>query len=122
METLPLEPTVRSSLPLAYRFADVVVEPRRRQVLRAGRSVHVEPKVFDLIVYLLANRDRVVLHETLLRDVWGGVVVAQTAITQCVAQARRVLGDSARTPRFIRTYHRLGYQFVARVAERRRGA
>jgi DNA-binding winged helix-turn-helix (wHTH) protein len=105
-----------------YHFGEVSLFLRTRQLLRDGRAVHVEPKVFDLIAFLVLHRDRVVLHEMLLRHVWAGDTVCTAAVTQCVAQARRALGDSARAPRFIRTFHRQGYRFVGHLRQASEGS
>ncbi len=104
----PSEPSPR------YRFADVVLSPGRRLLLRAGEPVSLPPRYLDLLLLLLAERHRVVEREEIHRRVWGGVAVTDGAFTQAVRTLRRALGDDdPRAPRFLRTAARHGYQFVA---------
>ena len=98
-----------------YRFEDFEIGVHTRELTKAGIALHAEPKVFDLIVVLVEHCDRVVLRDELLSKVWPGETVCAGAIAQCVCQARRLLGDSAATPRFIRTIQRRGYHFIAPV-------
>jgi DNA-binding winged helix-turn-helix (wHTH) protein len=68
--------------------------------------------VFDLLVELVHNQHRVVARGELSRFLWSDTVVCNGALDQCVAALRRVLGDSAREERYIRTIRRRGYRFV----------
>jgi DNA-binding winged helix-turn-helix (wHTH) protein len=80
-------------------------------VLRAGVAQKVERLTFDLIVYLIGNRGRVVSKEELLRNVWRNMFVSDSVITQSIMKARRALGDDGEARTFIRTVHRVGYKF-----------
>jgi DNA-binding winged helix-turn-helix (wHTH) protein len=100
-----------ASVPLQFRFADFVVSPARRQLLRAGREVPLIPRYFDLLVLLLERRGRVVHRRDILERVWTDVVVSDGALSQAVRTLRRALGDDSQEPTFIRTVSRHGYRF-----------
>ena len=82
-----------------------------------GRRVEVEPQVFDVLVHLIAHRDRVVSKEDLLDTVWGDRFVSESALTTRIKQARQAVGDDGQAQRVIRTAHGRGYRFVAPVTE-----
>src|SRR5262245_47022017 len=84
-------------------------------VKRGGITVDLEPKVFDVLRFLIARRDRLVTKEELLENVWSGTFVAPNALTRAVAQLRKALGDDADQPRYIETAAKRGYRFVAPV-------
>ena len=75
----------------------------------------MEPKAFDLLVYLANHRDRAVGKDELQDTVWPGAIVTETALTRCVMKARRAVGDDRETQKIIRTVHGHGYQFVAEL-------
>jgi pimeloyl-ACP methyl ester carboxylesterase len=88
------------------------------EVRRDGAPVSLEPQAFDVLVYLVRNRDRVVPKEELMDAVWGGRFVSETAVTSRIKQVRRAVGDDGQAQRIIRTLHGRGYRFVAPVADR----
>jgi predicted ATPase/DNA-binding winged helix-turn-helix (wHTH) protein len=99
------------------RFDDVVVDPAAMTVSVGGVHAHVEPQVFDVLVYLARHRDRVVTKNELLDNIWGDRFVSESALTSRIKDARRIVGDDGRSQRVIRTVHGRGYQFVADVLE-----
>jgi DNA-binding winged helix-turn-helix (wHTH) protein len=103
-------------------LGDVEFLADARELRRDGVSVHVEPKVFDLIRMLAERHHRVVTRQELLDSVWQGETVCPAAVAQCVCQARRVLGDGALNPRFIKTVQRRGYRWIAPVESHSAGA
>lgn len=98
-------------------FADVVIDPRRRELRRGGELVPVQPKVFDLILHLVTHRDRAVSKDELQDAVWPGVIVTETALTRAIMKARRAIGDDSEQQAMIRTVHGRGYRFVALLDE-----
>ena len=80
-----------------------------------GSPVDVQPKSFDLLLYLIANRDRVVPLDELHSMLWAGVAVSPAALSRAVYKARQAVGDDGGAQRVIRTFHRHGFQFVARL-------
>jgi DNA-binding winged helix-turn-helix (wHTH) protein len=98
--------------PVRFRFADFVLSPRQRLLLRQGTPVPLIPKYFDLLHLLVRRRLDAVSKQAIFAEVWTDVVVSDGALSQAVRTLRRALGDDSREPRFIRTVARHGYQFV----------
>jgi DNA-binding winged helix-turn-helix (wHTH) protein len=98
-----------------YAFGDCEVDEARRTLTRCGREVRLQPKVFDLLLFLLRHRERVVPKEVLFRELWPDVVVTEASLTRLVKEARRALGDDGRRQRVLRTFHGRGYRFAAGV-------
>lgn len=89
-----------------------------RQIVGDDGPVHVEPQVFDVLVYLATNRDRVVSKEELLDEVWGDQFVSESALTSRIKSIRQALGDDGRTQKYVRNVHGRGYQFVGQIQSR----
>jgi pimeloyl-ACP methyl ester carboxylesterase/DNA-binding winged helix-turn-helix (wHTH) protein len=102
---------------MRFLFGDYAIDGDRRELSRAGTAVHVEPQVFDLIVHLIRNRDRVVSKDDLLENVWGGRVVSESTLNNRINAARRALGDSGEQQAFIRTVPKRGIRFVGNLQE-----
>jgi TolB-like protein/Tfp pilus assembly protein PilF len=100
-----------------YEFRGHSLDVDRRELRRAGEHIAIEPQVFDLIVYLLRNRERVVTRDDLIAQIWGGRIVSDSAVTTRINAARRALGDSGAAQTMIRTIARKGVRFVADVRE-----
>lgn len=100
-----------------YNFEDFALDAGRRELRRGGNLVAVEPKVFDLLVHLLANRERVVSKDDLITAVWDGRIVSESALTTAINAARVALGDSGEAQRLIKTLPRKGFRFVGTVAD-----
>jgi TolB-like protein/DNA-binding winged helix-turn-helix (wHTH) protein len=103
---------------MIYRFADCELDEHLYQLRRNGTPVALEPKVFDVLAYLLQHHDRVVSKDELLDQLWPGQVVSETALTQCVMAARKAVGDDGNRQHTIKTQHGRGYRFVAEVISR----
>ena len=86
-----------------FRFENCSLDTDRRELHRAGASVPVEPQVFDLLTYLVKNRDRVVTKDDVIAAVWGGRIVSESTLTSRINSARKALGDSGDEQRLIRT-------------------
>ena len=95
------------------RFDDCELSVASREFYRAGELVSVEPRVFDLLVFLIEQRHRAVDKSEIQNTVWKGAIVSETALTRAIMKARRIVGDSAETQSVIRTVHGHGYQFIA---------
>jgi len=98
-----------------YRFSDFEVDLSQQELRREGTPVHIEPQVFDLIVHLVRNHERVVSKDELIDIVWNGRIISEAAFSSRINGARRVLGDNGTDQLFIRTLHRRGFRFVAQV-------
>ncbi|MEO1595547.1 MAG: tetratricopeptide repeat protein [Pseudomonadota bacterium] len=77
----------------------------------------LQPRVFDLLVFLIEQRHRAVDKDEIQDAVWAPMIVSETALTRAIMKARRAVGDDADTQQAIRTVHGHGYQFVAPLAE-----
>ncbi|WP_027551914.1 winged helix-turn-helix domain-containing protein [Bradyrhizobium sp. Cp5.3] len=102
---------------MAFKFEDFVLDPARRELRRAGTLVALEPQVFDLLIYLVRNRDRVVTRDNLLDAIWNGRVVSDSTLTSRINAVRRAVDDSGEEQRLIRTIARKGVRFVGEVRE-----
>ena len=100
---------------MKYRFSDFEIDLNQHELRREGVSVHIEPQVFDVIVHLVRNHDRVVSKDELIDTVWNGRAISEAAFSSRINGARRVLGDNGTDQLFIRTLHRRGFRFVGDV-------
>src|SRR3981081_1593951 len=96
---------------------DYEIDLDRRELRRAKHHVHVQPQVFDLLVYLMQNRDRVVSKDDLITSVWDGRTVSDSTFTSRINAARKAIGDSGVDQQMIQTIPRKGFRFVAVVNE-----
>jgi TolB-like protein len=100
-----------------YTFDHYVLDPERRELTRGSEAIAVGPKVFDLLLCLLQNRERVVSKDGLLDVVWGGRIISESTLTSHINAARNAIGDSGREQRLIRTVARKGFRFIGDVRE-----
>jgi DNA-binding winged helix-turn-helix (wHTH) protein len=107
---------------MQYVFDDARLDTQRYELRRTGVLVKLEPKVFEILVYLLGQRHRVVTRQELLEHVWSGQFLSDASLTARIMVARQAIGDSGRTQRLIQTIHGRGYRFVAPVDEVDEGA
>ncbi len=98
-------------------FGDCEIDTECFELKRRGKRVKLEPKVFDVLIYLLDRRDRVVTKQELLDALWPGEAVSDSVLPRCVAAIRRAVGDSRARQRTIETAHGRGYRFVATLVE-----
>jgi DNA-binding winged helix-turn-helix (wHTH) protein/tetratricopeptide (TPR) repeat protein len=98
-----------------FRIRDWLVKPTQNSLVSESRTIHLEPKVMEVLVYLSARASQIVSKEELISRVWPGVFVGDDALTRCISELRRALGDSRKEPRFIETLQKCGYRFVAPV-------
>ena len=107
---------------MQFLFGDHVLDVERRELRRGAALVALEPQVFDLLIYLLKNRDRVVSKDDLIEGVWGGRIVSESTLTSRITAARKAVGDSGEEQRLIRTVARKGIRFVGAVSEQTKPA
>jgi TolB-like protein len=107
---------------MTLSFGDYEIDVERRELRRARIPVHVEPQVFDLLVYLVQNRDRVVSKDDLIASVWGGRIVSDSTLTSRINAARTAVGDSGEEQKLIRTIARKGLRFVGTVRTQANGS
>ena len=111
---------------MSLRFGEFEVFPESYRLERVGARVHLEPRVFEVLVYLLAHRERVVPKSELLEKLWPNEFVSESALTRVVRDARRALGDTETTgaseagrarERWIQTVHGRGFRFAGEVVD-----
>jgi TolB-like protein len=103
---------------LRYLFEDYVLDACRRELRQGDRLLAVEPKVFDFLAYIVANRDRVIGKDELIAAIWAGRIISESALTSCINSARNTLADSGKAQRLIKTLPRKGIRFVGAVKEK----
>ncbi|MBW2693343.1 MAG: winged helix-turn-helix domain-containing protein [Deltaproteobacteria bacterium] len=101
---------------MRFVFGEYELEPESRTLQQRGERVPIEPKVFDLFVYLIEHRSRVVSTNELLDTLWPGVSITPAALTRAVQKARHAVGDDGKRQAVLRTEHGRGFQFVAQVS------
>jgi TolB-like protein/Tfp pilus assembly protein PilF len=102
---------------LRYLFEEYALDTNRRELHRGPDVVSVAPQVFDLLDYLIRNRERVVSKDDLINAIWNGRIVSDAALTTRLNVARSVIGDSGEEQRLIKTLPRKGFRFVGPVRE-----
>jgi DNA-binding winged helix-turn-helix (wHTH) protein len=102
---------------LRYSFENYVLDDTRHELRRGDEIVPIEGRVFDLLTYLIRNRERVVSQEDMRLAVWDGRIVSISTISSSMNAVRTAIGDSGDAQRFIRTVPRKGFRFVAHVIE-----
>jgi DNA-binding winged helix-turn-helix (wHTH) protein len=102
---------------LRYLFEEYAFDTDRRELHRGANVVSIAPQVFDLLDYLIRNRERVVSKDDLINAIWDGRIVSDAALTTRLNVARTVIGDSGEEQRLIKTLPRKGFRFVGPVRE-----
>ncbi|KGE00371.1 CadC-family transcriptional regulator [Achromobacter sp. RTa] len=102
---------------MQFSFDNCLLDLDRRELLRASSAVSTAPKVFDVLVYLMENRDRVVSRDDLVNAVWQGRIVSESTLATHINAVRKAVGDDGQQQRVIRTVARKGFRFVAAVAD-----
>src|SRR5580765_7066682 len=100
---------------LKYQFTDFEIDLSQQELRRLGKAVHIEPQVFDLIVHLVRNHDRIVSKDELIETIWNGRIISEAALSSRINGARRALGDNGNDQALIRTLHKRGFRFVGSV-------
>jgi TolB-like protein/Tfp pilus assembly protein PilF len=104
-----------------FHFCNHLLDVDLRELSRGGESVAVEPQVFDLLIYLVENRDRVVSKDDLIENIWDGRIVSESTLTSRINAARKAVGDSGKDQGVIRTIARKGFRFVGEVRAQQGG-
>lgn len=102
---------------MIYQFNNFEVDLNLFEIRKDENSIAVEPKVFNLIVYLIEHRLRLVTRDELFSQVWQGREVSDTSLSNHIKSARKVLGDNGESQQVIKTVRSRGYQFIAETVE-----
>src|SRR5215208_792914 len=109
--------TSRIGRVMAWLFGDFTLDQERRQLLRAGKPLSLEPKAYELLSLLLSRRPRALSKSQIHAVLWPHTFVSESALAGLITDVRSVLGDDPRRPRFIRTVHGFGYAFCGDACE-----
>jgi DNA-binding winged helix-turn-helix (wHTH) protein len=104
---------------MTYAFGEFELDDERYELRRRSVPVKIQPKPFRALLYLIRHRDGVVSKDELMAALWPAEMVSESSLTFCMWGVRHALGKFGTTA--VKTLHRLGYRFVAPVAEGRRG-
>lgn len=102
---------------ISYAFGPFRVDPRERRLWRSDRTVHLTPKVFDILLFFLQNRGRLLTKDELIDHVWPDTTVEESNLARNVSSLRKALGEKRDKWLYIETVPWRGYRFVARVQE-----
>lgn len=100
---------------MILRFGENEIDVERREISRNKTAVHVEPQVFDLLIYLIANRDRVVTKDDIFGAIWNGRTVSEATLSSRINSARQAISDNGQAQALIRTIPRRGFRFVGEI-------
>src|SRR5262249_31417109 len=100
---------------MRYLLADCLLDRQGDPLRRAGQSIRLRPKVFQVLTYLLTHRDRVIAKQELCEQVWSAQAVSDATIENCLKAIRQAIGDNGQAQRLIETRYGQGYRFVAAV-------
>ncbi|MGA7807750.1 winged helix-turn-helix domain-containing tetratricopeptide repeat protein [Bradyrhizobium sp.] len=102
---------------MPFLFEDYCLDADRRELKRGSELIAIGPKVFDLLLFLIRNRLRVVTRDELLQVVWSGRIISESTLTSHVNAVRTAIGDTGKEQRLIRTVSRRGLRFVGEIEE-----
>ncbi|MVT53455.1 hypothetical protein GPL17_23575 [Bradyrhizobium yuanmingense] len=102
---------------MRFRFENNVLDGDLRELTCDGETVPLQPQVFDLLLYLVTQRARVVSKDDLISQIWNDRIVSDSALNSRINAARKALGDDGATQRLIKTIPRKGFRFVGEVQE-----
>jgi pimeloyl-ACP methyl ester carboxylesterase/DNA-binding winged helix-turn-helix (wHTH) protein len=105
---------------MPFQFGGYSVDVDRRELRRGADLIDIGPQVFDLLVYLIRNRDRVVSKDDLLDAIWEGRIVSESTLTSRINASRRAIGDTGADQILIKTIARKGFRFIGEVEERKK--
>ena len=101
---------------MQFHFSNHVLDAGLRELTRSGEAIAIEPQVFDVLIYLVENRDRVVTKDDLIESIWEGRIVSESTLTSRINAARKAVGDTGKDQTLIRTIARKGFRFVGDVS------
>ncbi|PZM12828.1 winged helix-turn-helix domain-containing tetratricopeptide repeat protein [Rhizobium tubonense] len=102
---------------MQFIFEDYALDPERRELSRQSDVVSVGPQVFDLLLHLVRNRNRVVSKDELLQAVWGGRIVSESTMTSHINAVRKAICDNGDEQRLVKTIARKGFRFIGEISE-----
>ncbi|MBL6865378.1 MAG: winged helix-turn-helix domain-containing protein [Rhodospirillales bacterium] len=107
---------------MIYLFNKFKIDDHKIELFRDGVIIQVEPQVFNLILFLIKNRESVKSKDEIIETVWGGKSISDASLNSRINLARRALSDDGKSQRIIKTFSRRGFRFVADVIEEHDGS
>ncbi len=104
---------------MLYLFDTYALDADQRKLHRGGTTIPLEPQAFDLLLYLVRNRERVVSRDELFESIWAGRIVSDSALGARLNAVRSAVGESGGSQRRIKTFPRKGVRFIGTVHEGR---
>src|SRR5436190_10804591 len=104
---------------MIYAFEGYLLDADRRELRRGAALIAAEPQTFDLLLYLIQNRERVVSKDDLMAAVWSGRIVSESTLSSQITAVRHAIGDDGMRQVLVRTLARKGFRFVGEVQEQR---
>ncbi|MEM7292668.1 MAG: winged helix-turn-helix domain-containing protein, partial [Pseudomonadota bacterium] len=102
---------------MSYSFNNLILDTGRFTLESPTGPAAIEPQVFDLLLYLIEHRDRVVSRDELMDNIWSGKIVTDSALGTQIKYLRKAVGDDGNAQSVIKTVHGRGYQFVAELEQ-----
>src|SRR5256714_14898685 len=102
---------------MVYRFDNFYLDGGNRRLLRDGQAVALNSKYLDVLLLLVSRCGQLVEKASIFEEIWSGVFVTDAALTQCIKDIRKQLGDDAADPRYIKTVPKHGYVFIGEVTQ-----
>ncbi|NRD90088.1 hypothetical protein C8024_12385 [Sphingopyxis sp. BSNA05] len=100
---------------MKYRFLHFALDTERFELLRKGKMVVIQPQAFAILTMLVEKRDKLMLKEELVRQLWSGRTISDSALSSQIKMLRRILGDDGQEQHIIQTVYGRGFRFAARV-------
>jgi len=102
---------------MIFTFEDFALDTEQHELRRGTERIPIEPQVFDILLYLIRNRERVVSKDDLIAAVWGGRIISESTLSSRITAVRHAIGDDAGEQRLLRTVARKGVRFIGDVRE-----
>ncbi|MBT6036298.1 MAG: tetratricopeptide repeat protein [Kordiimonadaceae bacterium] len=100
---------------MLYRFDNIEFDVDKFELRREGEIQHVEPLVFDFLIFLMKNPSRIISREEIIEEIWNGRIVSDATISSCIKSARKAIGDDGENQKYIKTIRGRGIQFLAQI-------
>lgn len=97
------------------QLGDFTIDEKQSQLLHQGDVVAIEPKLFDLLLLFISKPNAIITRQEILETLWPNSLITDNAINKQVANLRKVLGDSAKSPRYLETVPKRGYRLICAV-------
>jgi pimeloyl-ACP methyl ester carboxylesterase/DNA-binding winged helix-turn-helix (wHTH) protein len=107
----------QGSVAVKFLFGDHTLDSDRRELRRGSELVQLQPQVFDLLLHIIQNRERVVSRDELIATIWRGRFVSDATVSSRIKSARHAISDTGERQEFIRTVSRRGLRFVGDVRD-----